>query len=733
MHTGFTVKNYFKDWKNILTFLGLLALAAAGIFLRIRNLGHLAFWGDDGHTFIGTISILNHGYPLLPSGNILWHGILGYYLDVIPVLIFGAGEFAFRITSVFFGVSTIVLIYFVGKDLANKYIGFLSAFLITFSNWYIYFSREVRYYSTLQFFFLLSFYFFYRGFVKNNKKFIILATVFICLTHLVHGIGFLLLLLFIPLLFYLGRKFFKARVLVPLAIIFAFNLLQVINQVFFWKVGRSFYATSSGLRSTLAAYLKAPDLFYFKILETMFPKMFIIFGAGILIFISFAIYVSIRQTFTYSSIKLNEDEIKLKRLRIPLNIFTLYFIFIFSILIVSLGQMYNQQRYIYFIMPFFILIFAYILYLVSIFLSKTISLALKKLRNKEIDKRISSTILIIIFLIISFFTISGIDINEALAIPEIKHSDMLNVNYSISSSRTYHWDAAEPGKYVRQHMSKDDIVITTDIYNSYPYTRKIDYWLWTGDLVSWAPYHREGSEVIDDTYGVRVLRSLIEFIDLLETNRNSNIWLIASPSLFISGHIDPKIRELLGNYPENLILTARDNVSRLYYFQKDGNRPSIETIIPPTEDNLINPALSNGTVEIDFTNPSNSNYLVYGMDSIENGIGSWGMDRMSLLYVSLEKNKNYVLKITARPLLNPEIQQTMEIFLDNQIIGSIEFPNDDVFNQYFIEFSTDFIGNDINILKFIYSYSITPAELGITNDSRNLSVLFVKIAIEKID
>ncbi|MBM3702324.1 MAG: hypothetical protein FJW63_04925 [Actinobacteria bacterium] len=521
--------------------------------------------------------------------------------------------------------------------------------------------------------------------------------------------------------------------MVPLAIIFAFNILQVINQVFFWKVGRSFYATSSGLRSTLAAYLKAPDPFYFKILENIFPEMFIMISIGILIFISFAIFLSIRQTFTYSSINLSENEIKLKRLRLPFNIFTFYFIFTMSILSVSLGQMYNQQRYIYFTMPFFVLIFAYILYLVSIFLSKTIYLALKKLKIKEIDKRISSTILIIIFLIISFFTASGIDINEALAIPEIKHSDALNVNYSISSSRTYHWDAAEPGRYVKQHMNKDDIVITTDIYNSYPYTGKIDYWLWTGDLVSWAPYHREGSDVIDDTYGVRVLRSPVELIDLLESNKSRNIWLIASPSLFIPDHIDPKIRELLDNYTENLIITGRDNVYRLYYFPKDGNRPSLEVLVPPTKDNIINPALSGGNVEINFTNPSNSNYLIYGMDSIEEGIGSWGMGRMSLLYLSLEKNKDYVLKITAKPLLNPEMQQTMEIILDNKKIGNIEFPNDNTFSQYFIEFSTDFTGNDINILKFIYSYSITPAELGITDDSRNLSVLFTKIVIEEID
>ena len=118
------LSGYFRDWKNILTFIFLIILAAAGIFLRIRNLGYLSFWGDDGHTVIGTLGILKHGYPLLPSGYVLFHGIFDYYLNVIPVLLFGATEFAFRVTSVFFGVSTIILIYLVGKDIANKFVGF---------------------------------------------------------------------------------------------------------------------------------------------------------------------------------------------------------------------------------------------------------------------------------------------------------------------------------------------------------------------------------------------------------------------------------------------------------------------------------------------------------------------------------------------------------------------------------------------------------------------------------
>jgi len=206
------LKKYFTNWKNIITFIILLVFVFLAFYLRIGNLGHLAFWGDDGHTFIGTTSILKYGYPLLPSGNILWHGILGYYIDAIFVLVLGTGEFAFRLVSVLFGVAAVLLIYFTGRDLVNRYVGLLAAAAMSLSSWYIHFSREARYYSMLQFFYLLSFYFFYRGFVRENKKYIILATLFICLTPLVHGIGFLLILLFIPLLFLKKRNFFRIRI-----------------------------------------------------------------------------------------------------------------------------------------------------------------------------------------------------------------------------------------------------------------------------------------------------------------------------------------------------------------------------------------------------------------------------------------------------------------------------------------------------------------------------------------
>ena len=342
---------YFKSWQNILAFIFLIFLTAAGFYLRIRNLGYLSFWGDDGHTVIGTLSILKYGYPRLPSGFVLFHGILDYYLNVPFVLIFGANEFAFRLTSVVFGCGSIVAIYFTGKEMANRFVGFLAAFLVAFYTWYVYFAREARYFSALQFFFLISIYFFYRGFIKEQKPFRVFASVFFIISPLIHGNAFFLILSFVPLLLYKGRKFFKKQVIVPFLIILFFYALQIINQIFFWKVGRSFFSTGGGIRSTLNAYFRIPDPYYIKILKIMFPGMFYLFILGAAIFLALSIFLSARKSAGFSGMYLSENSLIAGRARFPFNILMLYFVFSVSVFIISFGQMYNQQRYIYYLMP----------------------------------------------------------------------------------------------------------------------------------------------------------------------------------------------------------------------------------------------------------------------------------------------------------------------------------------------------------------------------------------------
>jgi 4-amino-4-deoxy-L-arabinose transferase-like glycosyltransferase len=732
---------YFKDWKNILTFIFLILLVAAGFYLRIRNLGYLAFWGDDGHTVIGTLSILRNGYPLLPSGFVLFHSILDYYLNVIPVLIFGPTEFAFRLTSVVFGCGTILMIYFTGKEMVNKFAGFLAATIITFSSWYIYFSREARYFSVLQFFFLISIYFFYKGFVKEEKPFRILATVFFILAPLVHGNAFFLIFAFIALIFYMGKKFFRSRsVLIPFIIILVLYLLQILNQVFFWRVGRSFFAESGDAGGFIGAYFRIPDPYYFKILNIIFPRMLIVFIIGTGVFIGLSIFMSLKKTYKYSNLYLNENELRAGKARFPFNVFLLYFVFTLSILIISFGQMYNQQRYIYFLMPLFILIFVYTVYVLSFTAAATIRIIYQKISKKGLRNSVFVVIFTVIFLAISVFTVSGIDLKEAYAIPSIKHSDKLNTNYSISTVISTHYDAATPGKYVASNMQVDDIVITTDVYNSYPYTGKIDYWLWSGNLKSWQPYHLEADgKIRDDTYGVEVIRDIYSFMDVLNKNNDKNVWLIASHSINIPEHVDPLFGQFLEERQDNLVLTARDNIARLYYFPKtpDADRISIKDFIVPGPENTLVPDI-NGILYIDFTDPENASYLVAGWGDIEENIGTWGIGNISVLYMDFNNNKfdigkKSTLVLIAKPLPHPELMQTLEIIVNGSLVDRIELVKTEDFGLYSVDINPDMFSEETSVLEFRYSYSFTPLELDLGPDSRNLSVMFKSLEITNKD
>lgn len=727
--TMIKVKNYFKDINNTLTFVSLIIICVVGFIFRFRNLGYLSFWGDDGHTFVGTMSILKYGFPKLPSGNILWHGIFDYYLKALPVLIFGAKEFSFRIVSVLSGIGTIIATYFIGKELANKFVGFLGASIVAFSTWYIQFSREARYYSDYQFFFILSFLFFYLGFVKDRKPFRVLAAIFMILTPLVHGVGITLIFLFVVLIFYKGGNFFKKEIIIPMLLVIFLDALQIINQVFFWKVGRSFYTQGTGIRALVKAYLKLPDPFYFKIINIMFPKMYYVFMAGILIFIILAVFLSIRKKSNTADLYLNENVVKWGPVIWPFNMFMIYLTFIIIAVFLSLGRMYSQQRYIYFLMPLFILGFSYVIYLVSLSAGRLI---MKVVRKKSV--KVSGISITIVFVIAAALLVNGINPKESWAIAYKKHNEKVNVMYSISNSWNVHRDAATGGKYVAEHMQADDIVITIDIYNSPPYTGKVDYWLWTGDLVSWAPYHNEGSKVIDDTYGIEVIRSLMAFVNILNENTNKNIWILTNQSLFTKEHVDPSIRKLLDNCRENQVLTARDDVSRLYYFPKTGvgQRIMLEDVFSPADENIIK-LQGKEEIDFDFRNEAAGKYYIYGFSKVEKGVGTWATGNTSIMFLNIDDvNSNYEFTVVARPLNNKKERQKLEVFINGSKVSEFEFSITDDFNQFGFKVSKQLLRSGTNDLIFKYKYSTTPRELNISNDGRRLSILFQKMNIKKI-
>jgi len=63
------------------------------------------------------------------------------------MMVFGTTKSAVKLLSVLFGVLAIPMIYVVGRQLFNKGVGLVAAFILALSSFNIYYSQETRMYS----------------------------------------------------------------------------------------------------------------------------------------------------------------------------------------------------------------------------------------------------------------------------------------------------------------------------------------------------------------------------------------------------------------------------------------------------------------------------------------------------------------------------------------------------------------------------------------------------------
>ncbi len=149
------VKTPPPDWTalvNRYTKPALLGLLLVGLVLRIVNLDALSLWVDEFVHVLRARDFNNGTGPLLTTDN---NGIL-LTAVIIPLFkVFGATAFWARFPSVLFGVGSIYLLYRIGTQLVNRYVGLIAAFAATFSMYLIFWSRIARNYAIFAFFFLL--------------------------------------------------------------------------------------------------------------------------------------------------------------------------------------------------------------------------------------------------------------------------------------------------------------------------------------------------------------------------------------------------------------------------------------------------------------------------------------------------------------------------------------------------------------------------------------------------
>ncbi|MBM3709390.1 MAG: hypothetical protein FJW61_03060 [Actinobacteria bacterium] len=723
------IKKYFSDKTNLALFIILLIVCVYAAVVRFKNIGVLAYWGDDGQTFLGTLSILEHGLPRLPSGNVMYHTFFHFYLRVIPSLIFGLNEVSLRFPSAFFGVLIIPLIYLFVKDLINRYAAILAAIITSFNAWQIEFSREVRYYSEFQFFYLLSTYLFYRGYFREENKFKIPALISIFITTIIQQLGLTLIFLFIMLFIYKRFKgFFKKNIIISFIIVIIIVAGQVIHRELFWKAGLGFYTVNIDTNITnpvlkiLSKFFTPYVPYYYRIYGEIFPQMYIaVFWGAVLI----ALYLFLPWLRSKEEDFISIYSGKKYSIKLPFNLAFLYFMFFSNTVFNGFGYMNTQQRYIYHAHTFFIAIFCYVVFDIS----RLLSLSVNRINVKKISL-IKSAIYFTSVALILFFTLNWVNPVANFKIIFRKNGDEVNSIFAPSSTFTFHHDPKKPGLYIYNNKKEGDLVIATDLLNPCGYTRQIDYWLWTGGFPTWQPYIYKDGKMYDEFYGVPIIRDIYQFYKVLNDNSEKNIWLITSNSIRVPNHISPDVADFINSQKQYLKVTGDDGICSAYLFPGlyEGTR---QFFFIPESENIIEVTSENLPLVIGFGNKNNQPYFKYGWSNIEPQLGTWSDKLYSVLFLNFKEKKTYRIIINVSSLYSNEQQQEMKILFNNEKIGEIKFENSEPGEYQFI-IEKDLIKLDnYNVLEFNYKYLLSPLALGVSSDSRNLSVFFRRIKLEE--
>ncbi|MGB7291992.1 MAG: glycosyltransferase family 39 protein [Thermodesulfobacteriota bacterium] len=160
-------------------FSSIILLAAA---LRFYDLGGESYWYDE---IIMVRVVQDNIWAIIEGGRPHLFIILAHFW----VKLFGTEEVATRSLSALFGVASIPVIYLIGKELLDRKVGLIGAFLMAISQFQIYYSQDFRYYSLFGLTTLLSFYFFLIALRSRNIGSFISYVLFTVLLFYTHTFG----------------------------------------------------------------------------------------------------------------------------------------------------------------------------------------------------------------------------------------------------------------------------------------------------------------------------------------------------------------------------------------------------------------------------------------------------------------------------------------------------------------------------------------------------------------
>ena len=206
--------------KQILLFL-FLGTVLLSFFLSFYKLGQVPFGLNQDESAIGynAFSILKtgrdeHGIFLpLYFKSFNDYKLPGYiYSTVLSEIFFGVNSFAVRFPSAFFGVLTVIALFFLVKEMTNNVVhALLSSFLLTINPWHIFFSRLALEVNMATSFLVLESLFFLLAIKKNRLYFYFLSILSLGVSLYTYNVTRLVAPVLLLLLIILYHKQFFAQ------------------------------------------------------------------------------------------------------------------------------------------------------------------------------------------------------------------------------------------------------------------------------------------------------------------------------------------------------------------------------------------------------------------------------------------------------------------------------------------------------------------------------------------
>lgn len=223
--TTFVIMKKLEDWINGKTKYILIGIVILGAALRLYHINYQSLWLDELYSIVPTdpqnslVSIIEYAKGDQPP-------LFFIYIHYVFAL-FGYNELVGRTACAFIGLIGILAIYFLGKECHGKAAGLFAAFLTGLNYFHIYYSQELRFYSMVFLFAVLSYLFFIRAFKRNKTIDFIgyaIFTVFLLYTHYFGIIIFLVQVLtfFFLLIYKRDFRFIVSSIISGIAITIAF-------------------------------------------------------------------------------------------------------------------------------------------------------------------------------------------------------------------------------------------------------------------------------------------------------------------------------------------------------------------------------------------------------------------------------------------------------------------------------------------------------------------------------